>query len=198
MFAVPTKMLRYFQVASHINTYFWTPHLKPTASLSFWPTAWFSSITCWKYTPLLRNATYSHVKTAGKHLSNRLINFCIVFAFTKTKHWRQLPSVLWRCWLGGRKGIQPVKNEWWGAGMVICMERGADLHMAQLMPLPLTVSCFSKIQVGFTSLVLAHPGSPGQRAVKRVCVYKNNSSNVIRNHQHTDRHLVTAVQLTTA
>ena len=40
--------------------------------------------------------------------------------------------------------------------------------MAQLMPLPLTVSCFSKIQIGFTFLVLAHPGSPGQRAVKRV------------------------------
>ena len=45
-----------------------------------------------------------------------------------------------------------------------------DLHMAPLMPLPLTVSCFSKIQIGFTFLVLAHPGSPGQRAVKRVCV----------------------------
>ena len=54
--------------------------------------------------------------------------------------------------------------------MVICLERDADLHMAQLMPLPLTVSCFGKIQVGFTFLVPAHPGSPGKRAVKRVCV----------------------------
>ena len=55
--------------------------------------------------------------------------------------------------------------------MVICLERGVDLHMAQLMPLPLTVSCFSKIQIGFTFLVPAHLGSPGQRAVKRcVCV----------------------------
>ena len=54
--------------------------------------------------------------------------------------------------------------------MVICLERGADLHMAQLMPLPLTVSCFSKIQIGCTFMVPAHPGSPGQRAVKRVCV----------------------------
>ena len=54
--------------------------------------------------------------------------------------------------------------------MVICLERGADLHTAQLMPLPLTVMCFSKIQIGFTFLVPAHPGSPGQRAVKRVCV----------------------------
>jgi len=51
--------------------------------------------------------------------------------------------------------------------MVICPERGADFHMAQLMPLPLTVSCFSKIQIGFTFLVPAHLGSPGQRAVKR-------------------------------
>ena len=54
--------------------------------------------------------------------------------------------------------------------MVICLDRGADLHMAQLMPLPLTVFCFSKIQFGFTFLVPAHLGSPGQRAVKRVCV----------------------------
>ena len=54
--------------------------------------------------------------------------------------------------------------------MVICLERDADLHVAQLMPLPLAVSCFSKIQIGFTFLVPAHPGSPGKRAVKRVCV----------------------------
>jgi len=54
--------------------------------------------------------------------------------------------------------------------MVICLERGADLHTAQLMPLPLTVSCFSEIQTGFTFLVSAHPGSPRKRAVKRVCV----------------------------
>ena len=179
--------------------------------------------------------------------------------------------VLWRCWLGGRKGIRPVKTEWWvagvviclerradlhtvwarggcrispprflaecckrqlnqvnsvllyfrlsafsdlywvclsvfsctvlfvsisqvigcedrrrndlycvewgvklysnqPAGMVICLQRGADLHMAQLMPLPLTVCCSSKIQIGFTFLVPTHTGSPGKRAVKRVCV----------------------------
>jgi len=55
--------------------------------------------------------------------------------------------------------------------MVISLERGADLHMAQLMTLPLTISCFSKIQIGFTFLVPAHLGSPGKRAVKRVCVW---------------------------
>ena len=57
------------------------------------------------------------------------------------------------------------KTECWSAGVVICLEQGADMHnCAQLMPLPLTVSCFSKIQVGFIFLVPAHPGSPGQRA----------------------------------
>jgi len=81
---------------------------------------------------------------------------------------QMMPSVLWRCWLRSRKGIRPV--EWWDAGMVICLERGADLHTAQLMPLPLTVSCFSKIQIGFIFLVPAPPGRPGKRAVKRVCV----------------------------
>ena len=55
--------------------------------------------------------------------------------------------------------------------MVICLERGADLHMAQLMPLPCTVSCFSKIQIGFTFLVLAYPGSLGKGPLNaRVCV----------------------------
>ena len=53
--------------------------------------------------------------------------------------------------------------------MVICLERGADLHMAQLIPLPLTVSCFNEIQIGFTFLVPAHPGSPRERATG-VCV----------------------------
>jgi len=72
--------------------------------------------------------------------------------------------------VGRQEGHPACKTEWWGAGMVICLERGADLHMAQLMSLPLTVSCFSKIQIGFTFLVLAHTGSPGQRTVKRVCV----------------------------
>ena len=55
--------------------------------------------------------------------------------------------------------------------MVICSDRGADLHMAQLMPL--TVSCFDKIQIGSTSLVPAHLSSPGKRAVKWVCVGGN-------------------------
>jgi len=56
--------------------------------------------------------------------------------------------------------------------MVSCLERCVDLHITQLMPLPLTVSCSNKIQIGFTFLLPAHLGSPGQRAVKRVCVMR--------------------------
>jgi len=61
--------------------------------------------------------------------------------------------------LVGRQEGHPAckKTERWGAG-VVSLEIGADLHMAQLMPLPLTISCFIKIQIGFTFLVPAHPG----------------------------------------
>ena len=61
--------------------------------------------------------------------------------------------------------------------MAICLERGADLHMAELMPLPLAVSCFSKIQIGFTFLVPAHPGSPGKGPLNG-CVYVCDCYNV--------------------
>ena len=81
--------------------------------------------------------------------------------------------------------------------MVICLERGADLHMAQWIPLPLTVSCSSKIQIGFTFLVPAHPGSPGQRAVKQVCVCNrivvvfvfrlNVTHSVVKHHNFSDQ-----------
>ena len=70
--------------------------------------------------------------------------------------------------VGDRKGS--IKTECWGAGMVICLEQGGDLHTAQLMPMPLTVSCFSKIQISFTFLIAAGLGSPGKMAGNRVCV----------------------------
>jgi len=68
--------------------------------------------------------------------------------------------------VGQQEGHPACKKlELRGPGVVICLDRVADLHMAQLMPLSLTVSCFSKIQIGFTFLVPAYPDSPGQRAV---------------------------------
>jgi len=57
-----------------------------------------------------------------------------------------------------------------GAGIFSCLEKGADLHMAQLMPLPLTISCFSKIQIGSTFLVPAHLSSHGKGPLNG-CVY---------------------------
>ena len=56
------------------------------------------------------------------------------------------------------------------AWLFVWSEEQTCNKLAQLMPVPLTVSCFGKIQIGFTFLVPAHPGSPGQKAVKRVCV----------------------------
>ena len=78
--------------------------------------------------------------------------------------------------LVGRQEGHPAckKIPWWGAVVVICLEHGADLHLAQLMPLLLTVSCSSKIQIGFTFLVPAHLGSPGKRPLNGcacVCVH---------------------------
>ena len=86
------------------------------------------------------------IATPCKHTSQdywRYTNAFVIFITIINK-----TSVLWRYWLG--------------AGVVICLEQGADLHMAQLMPLPLTVSCFNKIQIGFTFQVPAHLGSPGK------------------------------------
>jgi len=60
--------------------------------------------------------------------------------------------------------MRPVKTEWWGAGMNICLGRGADFHMAQLLPLPLTQVIPDKVQ----------------RAVKRMCVYGYSLLNKVR------------------
>ena len=66
--------------------------------------------------------------------------------------------------VGRQEGHPPVKKL--SGGVLAWLSVWSEV----LMPLPLTVSCFSKIQIGFTFLVPAHLGSPGKRAVKRVCV----------------------------
>ena len=110
------------------------------------------------------------------HSSDELYRFAVSYCVSGHAICHPVSCQIWFAFsaltllVGGRKGVWRVKTEWWGTGMVICLERDADLHMAHLMPLPLTVSCFSKIQTGFTFLVPAHPGNPGKRAVKRVCV----------------------------
>jgi len=94
---------------------------------------------------------------------NRLV--CVIYHNTVNQ-----PSVRWRCWLGGRNGIRPVKN--WVVGCWRGYLFGARCRLAY-GPADATVSCFSKIQIGFTFLVPAHLGSPGQWAIKRVCVCVN-------------------------
>jgi len=83
-----------------------------------------------------------------------------------------LPSVLWRCWLGGRKGIRPVKN--WAVGCWSGYLSGVRCRLAYV-PVDATATHCLLLQwnqdwfYGFTFLVPAHLGSPGKRAVKRVC-----------------------------
>ena len=74
--------------------------------------------------------------------------------------------------LVGRQEGHPVCKKHKSGGVLVWLSVWSEVQtciMAQLMPLPPTVSCFSKIQIGFIFLVLAHLGSSGQRAVKRVC-----------------------------
>jgi len=71
-------------------------------------------------------------------------------------------------------GRQEGHPAWWGAGVVVCLEQDADLHMAQLMPLPLTVSCFSEIQIGFTFLVPAYLCSLSGKGPSNGCVCCSN------------------------
>ena len=122
-----------------------------------------SRVTHWFSALVLEQSSWSHLATLHSQrgsINTQTAFFFLLFVFSALTL------------LVGRQEGHPAckKTEWWGAGVVICLERGADLHIAQLLPLPLTVSCFSKIQIGFTFLVPAHPGSPGKRAVKRVCV----------------------------
>ena len=94
---------------------------------------------------------------AGNTSSPKLLLQLITDAFLASSSIHCFDAVGWTA--GRAPGLQ--KTEWLGAGMVICPQPGADLHTAQLMPLPLTVSCFSKIQIDFTFLVPVHLGSPG-------------------------------------
>ena len=108
--------------------------------------------------------TYSFLSLKQVKLWQKLTNFSLYFIlyYVLQCHW--VPSVLWRCWLGGRKGIRPVKN--WVVGCWCgCLGWGADLHIAQQMPLhplslaPVNPDWFKPFW--FTFLVPAHPGCPG-------------------------------------
>jgi len=80
-----------------------------------------------------------------------------------------LPSALWHCWLDGRKGIRPVKSWVVCTGMATCLERGANLHMVQLMPLPLAVSCSSKSRLVLPFCYRVTQVVPYKRPLNRCC-----------------------------
>ena len=119
-----------------------------------------------KYLMTVLRLSYDNTKvTTGLRRTSNLQNLtfiCLCLTFIYVYAFSALTLLV------GRQEGHPAckKTEWWGTGVVICLEPGADLHMAQLMPLPVTVSCFSKIQIGFTFLVPAYPGCPGKEAVK--------------------------------
>ena len=80
---------------------------------------------CWLY-------SHSHIECVcgRRQLVAQPGGLTLVYGYLLLCFRIYVPSVLWRCWLGGRKGIWPVKKlECWGVGMVICLERGADLHV---------------------------------------------------------------------
>jgi len=86
-----------------------------------------------------------------------------------------LPSVLWCCCLISRKGIQHVKNYVVGCWHGYLSGARCRLAYVPALPLPLIVSCFSKIQIGFTFLVLAHPGNPRNRALNGCVMASGNT-----------------------
>ena len=102
-----------------------------------------------------------------------------------------MTEVLWCCWLGSRKGIRPVKN-WvvgpWDVDVVMCLGQGSDLHMAQLMPLSLTISCSSKSRLVlpfWCRLNWVVPDKKSKRAIKWLCevLFSNNLKKNI-NHSY--------------
>ena len=147
--------------------------MRSSAMHATWP-KYLSKSEKLKLTPVLDCGTTLHLDYGGRDLPSTppdnlwKLGDRLFLIYRRYRN-KLLPSVLWRCWLGGRKGIRPVKKL--SAGVLRWLSVWSEvLHMSQLMPLPLTVSCFSKIQIGFTFLVPAHLGSPGKKAVKWVCV----------------------------
>ena len=119
----------------------------------------------------MRAVSYWQPKNDAEHRLLLAGNMDTMCGFVSLFDWTVIAFSALTLVIGWQEGHPSYKKtEWWGSGVVICLEWGADLHMAQRMSLPLTVPCFSKIQIGFTFLVPAHPGSPRQRAVKWLCV----------------------------
>jgi len=110
--------------------------------------------------------TTSHLTPTSSPLTGQLTHFNTVFGFEA----HGVTSVLWCCWLSGRKSIRPVRKlDWWGAGVVICLERSAnDLQSGSADATATQSSLFQQNPEWFILLVLAYPGGRGQRATKQL------------------------------
>ena len=132
------------------------------------------TVHCWKLSPWFHTRLnhfhiFTYLKSETYHMELNLSGAChrILLVCMRPRHDEDYYGTMFnvqsisRCWLGGRKGIRPVKTEWWDAGRVICLGRVAALHIAQLMPLLLTslapVNPDWYYLPGFTFLVLAQP-----------------------------------------
>jgi len=71
---------------------------------------------------------WTNLTSKGQHFIENLLSIIMEWSTS-------VPSMLWHCWIGVRKSFQPVKNEWWGAGVVIFWS-AVQMHVVQLMPLP--------------------------------------------------------------
>jgi len=82
--------------------------------------------------------------------------------FVNARDYNKLQALLQRNHASPLSNSYSYLRQWWGAGLVMCMGQGADLHMVQLMPLPLTISCSSKSKFVLPSwFYLSGTGSPG-------------------------------------
>jgi len=109
-------------------------------------------------------------RTANWWISLQVCGFSSVLVFhsnhsSKIHRFEDTAFSAMTLFVGQQVGHPACKKTWVVRCWHGCLGQGADLHMAQLMPLSLTVFCSSKIQIGFTFLVPAHLGSPGQRAI---------------------------------
>jgi len=149
------KILTIFRFADSLIFYFELDYKIIPVTIQFWLSQ--------KESHFLPNSTSKITLLSYKFIHTNKLSFSFNAAFIFTCSDNNIAFSALMLLVGQQEGHPACKKltKSWGASVVICPEQGADLHMAQLMPLPLTVSCFSKIQIGFTFLVPAHLGSPG-------------------------------------
>ena len=120
---------------------------------------------------LLFYRNYVHPSVCLSHVFINISTCMALLSICRSVCIHCMPWMLWHCWLGGMKGIRSVKNL--SSGVLAWLSAWSEV---QTCVWPSGFHCHSlslasvKSRFGFTIMVLADPGSPGRRAVKRVCV----------------------------